>query len=132
MSPYNDRLILDRWAPISDRIYGRLLRNGSAFDDHPEAELLDRIWRFTPTLVIYCRPPDDHIFNTSKPEMAGVKENALDLLITYDNLMHEIADIKGDTPESFGMSAVWVYDYTVDNLDMFTERVQQWQSMTLT
>lgn len=130
MSPYNYRLILDRWAPISDRIYGSILRNGTVFDDHPEAKILYNIWEHTPTLLIYCRPPDSHIFNTSKPEMNGVKEHALDLLIAYDQMMHAIADGGGDTLESFAQSPVWVYDYTVDDLDMFTEEVQRWQSLT--
>ena len=78
--------VFDRWAAISEAIYGRVLRG-----KEPNRDEYIQLHKFSARenpLVIYCRPKDSTILNFQEDQMDGVKERAKELIIAYDEEMN--------------------------------------------
>jgi hypothetical protein len=71
-------VIVDRWAPISEPVYGPILRGENLAEGiSDEADL-----------IIYCRPPIEVIMNYgNREQMPGVIENTREIVAAYDELM---------------------------------------------
>jgi tRNA uridine 5-carbamoylmethylation protein Kti12 len=82
-------LILDRHPAISDLIYGNVLRGISYITERES-----RAWS-KDHLIIYCRPAADIILKSfeDRPQLGGVKENLLKLLLFYDTYMEDIKHV---------------------------------------
>lgn len=82
--------IFDRWSPISEAVYGPVIRGHSILSFHDE-----EIARAAPILaglqpmLIYCRPDDETIESTirDRSQMAGVPEKIKDLIRSYDHVI---------------------------------------------
>ena len=87
----NPEAVMDRFPVISERIYGRFLRNKIAFDGEVATWqfYFEKLVRCRP-LIFYCRPPEEKIFDFgSREQMEGVFEYRKELLACYDILMAE-------------------------------------------
>lgn len=101
------RVIYDRYAPISERVYGPLLRPhiGDVFGGYT-FDLLRLTLRRNP-LIIYCRPPDNRVASWGeRQQMNGVKDHVTELLARYDWLMDVLREF------SVGSGVLLHYDYT--------------------
>lgn len=77
-------VIVDRWSPISEPIYGPICRGTHLF----KPETLKKHLEGLDALLIYCRPSEDKIMNFGdRPQMKGVIEHAPKLLAAYDSFM---------------------------------------------
>jgi len=107
--------ILERHPVTAEWVYGPILRDKNALNEDP---ILWDYWvrkllRSNP-LVIYCRPPDDLVFNFgTRKQMDGVIDKSKSILDRYDLLFWEL--------DNRGFSLIR-YDYseegslpTVDN-----------------
>lgn len=83
----NFPVIVDRWQPISEPIYGPICRGTAMFS----SASLERQLRMTLSanpLIIYCRPPDPIVLGFGdREQMDGVIDNAPQLLSAYDTVM---------------------------------------------
>lgn len=89
----DEDVIFDRSPLVSERVYGRTIGRGQRVG----ADLMDAaLWRIAanephvrgplPTTLIYCRPPTEVVLEFDEREqMAGVRENARELLRAYDD-----------------------------------------------
>lgn len=103
----NPNMVYDRYSPISERVYGPVLRQGDQYGAYT-FDLLRLTLRRQLPLIIYCRPPADVVTTMSGKQMAGVREHAGVLLNRYDwfmNVIHEMYCIPGHYA---------VYDWTDD------------------
>lgn len=101
------KAIYDRFSPLTDQVYGPILRGGTPYQSDKRAKAVVTLLRYTPHLIIYCRPPRDRIFNFGeRDQMDGVIDNAVQLLNAYDELFKEL--------ENQGFN-VLTYDYTNPN-----------------
>jgi len=92
--------IHDRWSPISEAVYGKVIRSAAWHNYEEFIQLYDYAARANP-LVIYCRPSVKTICSWKEPQMIGVKKMAKELIKEYD----ERIDIVGKSLQ------VMVYDY---------------------
>lgn len=83
--PDSDFIFYDRFAAISDCIYGPLIRGGSPFIEKEEGKAIQNLLKYK-AVIIYCRPPEENILNFQKPEMDGVIDNAHKMINDYDEL----------------------------------------------
>lgn len=99
------RMVYDRYFPISERVYGPILRHADIFGSYT-FDILSLTFRREP-LIIYCRPPLFNISNWGeRDQMNGVKDRLVELSERYDWLMDLIR-------EMYLNSALVVnYDYT--------------------
>lgn len=98
-------IVYDRYLPICDIVYGKVLRGGSMWSlSNP---ILDEIKKLNP-LIIYCRPDEKTIleFSDGRDQMEGVMENGKELLMTYDVVIAYLMEQGFD---------VEIYDYKLNN-----------------
>lgn len=80
------RFIYDRYFPISERVYGPVLRDGDIFGQYT-FDLLRLTLRREP-LIVYCRPSDEVAqMWGDRQQLNGVKQHAAELCRRYDWLM---------------------------------------------
>ena len=122
-------VILDRFAPISEPIYGPICRSSHILTKDDVSRCMLRVSRgpMNPgltfgnqsmALIIYCRPRDSTILGF-KPEIAQmdrVIENGQALLQAYDKSMKELG--------SFWFTVVH-YDWEIDSYDSLKNLVSQ-------
>jgi len=85
------RAIYDRFSPITDQVYGPVLRGGTPYLNDKRAMIVVELLKNTPHLIIYTRPSRQRIFQFGEREqMNGVIEQAEKLLSRYDQLMIEL------------------------------------------
>lgn len=98
----NENVVFERFSIFEELVYGRVLRGESKFT----VQDIDLIRKFKP-IIIYCRPPEEVIFNFgNRPQMLGVKAEKEKLVKAWDELIF-------DTLEGF---KVIKYDWTKDKL----------------
>lgn len=79
----DDLVIIERFSPIEEIIYGKILRGYSKFSFK---ELYTINKKYHP-VFIYCRPKKEDIFNFGeRDQMEGVIEKSRKLLKGFDNL----------------------------------------------
>lgn len=84
------RIIRDRIYVISEYVYGRVIRGGSALRGLHADALMDLYQR--PYLIIYCRPDDRAILDSQgREQMEGVLDKHQAIIQEYDKLMGEVA-----------------------------------------
>ena len=101
--------VYDRFSPISDRVYGPVLRGGTPYNDTMAGKSAVKLLKTVPHLIIYCRPGRERILNFgSREQMDGVIHQAVKLLEAYDDLMKEmqlegynIVTYNYDNPEDY-------------------------------
>lgn len=77
-------LIMDRWAVISEPIYGPICR-GTRILDPGVGWFLTEVLKPT---IVYCRPSDARLLDFGeRGQMDGVKENAIELIKAYDKMI---------------------------------------------
>jgi len=76
--------VFDRWGPISEPIYGPIIRKTEKMT-RDELTQLHRYAEQAKPIVIYCRPSMNRLLDFGDIEqMPGVKENATRLVEAYD------------------------------------------------
>ena len=83
--------IFDRWSPISEAVYGKVLRQANW---HMPEEFI-QLYQFTAKanpMVIYCKPPLKVITDWKEEQMDGVKENVKALYKAYDKEMKRVGE----------------------------------------
>lgn len=105
----NYRLFVDRVPHVSEPIYGPICRNTGILTP----EFVSAVYRTLPATYVYCRPPTSTIFNMTKPEMEGVKENRSELLRAYDDWarIHEPIYYDYTDPESYTRLIGKIHDH---------------------
>lgn len=100
------RMVYDRYFPISERVYGPVLRHSDIFGAYT-FDILSLTFRREP-LIIYCRPPVSAISAWGeRDQMVGVKDRTTELVKRYDWFMDLVR-------EMYLQPALIVdYDYTV-------------------
>ena len=83
--------IHDRFAPISEAVYGKVLRKASWHVPEEFVQLYDYVARANP-LVIYCRPSIKTICQWKEEQMPGVKKMAKELIKEYDVRMQIVGE----------------------------------------
>lgn len=83
--------VFDRWSPISEAVYGKVLRQANWHMPEEFAQLHAYMVKANP-LIIYCRPPFKLICNWREEQMDGVKENAKALYKAYDKEMIRVGE----------------------------------------
>lgn len=83
-------IILDRCFFISENVYGPIVRSNNMLGKYAEPALLHVA--SSQMLIIYCRPPMEHILGTTKPEMNGVRENHRAIVNSYDAIMGALSE----------------------------------------
>jgi len=78
--------IHDRWSPISEAVYGKVIRKATWHIPEEFIQLYDYTARANP-LVIYCRPSIKTICTWKEPQMNGVIKMAKELIKAYDAQM---------------------------------------------
>lgn len=104
--------LMDRWAPISEQVYGTILR------DKPLVSVNEMMWHILEHRphIIYCRPPNAiltdnlsylnrHKSYKSKEHCDEVYQNYFQIVKSYDKLMLGLLQM--------GL-IVTIYDYTGD------------------
>lgn len=107
-------LILDRWPPISEPIYGEVLRGTNPMGQRIKANY-HRCIR-NEAMLIWCRPPNSTLLDFgSREQMFGVIEKADQLIEAYDREMEFISEYL----------KLHIYDYTVDSYNLLSMKVQE-------
>lgn len=121
-------VILDRFAPISEPIYGPICRDSHLLTEDDVSQCLLSVARNrrkhqdggnnSAALIIYCRPKDSTVlgFKPEIPQMDGVIEKAQELLMAYDKSMKELG--------SFWFTVVH-YDWELDSYNSIKNLVSQ-------
>lgn len=110
----NKGLILDRWPPISEPIYGGVLR-GTSLMGQDTKDNYHRCIR-NKAMLIWCRPPNSTLLDFgSREQMPGVVEKANQLIEAYDREMEFISKYLN----------IHIYDYTVDSYNSLSMEVQE-------
>lgn len=80
-------IIFERFSPIEEIVYGKILRGSSKFN----FKYLDIINKTFHPVFIYCRPKREDILNFGEREqMPGVIEKSEKLLKEFDNLYNKM------------------------------------------
>lgn len=84
--------VYDRFLPFCDVNYGSIIRGGSIWSMNHF--ILRELLEESHPLIIYCRPSSRAIlgFEDGRDQMAGVKENARELLDLYDKNIEELRE----------------------------------------
>jgi hypothetical protein len=122
-------VILDRFAPISEPIYGPICRDSHLLTKDDIGQCLLKVARGQTStgvlqgngsmaLIIYCRPRDSTVlgFKDDIPQMEGVIENGQALLQAYDKSMKELG--------SFWFTVAH-YDWEIDSYNSIKNLVSQ-------
>ncbi len=110
--------ILDRFAPISEPIYGPICRNSHLLTEGEVHDLLQHISIYNKPLVIYCRPDKDRIlkFDDSIEQMDGVIKHAPALVEAYDRSMKNL---------QMNWFTVFYYDWEFDSYDSLVHQINK-------
>jgi hypothetical protein len=79
--------VMDRFMAVSEPIYGPICRKEALYTPMDIRQQFDYVQRFLkrPPLLIYCRPSRERILDFGdRPQMAGVIDNADNLIGAYD------------------------------------------------
>lgn len=108
----DEHIIFDRFPLISEHVYGPILRGKNVLAEHPAwPDLLGKFGGLEP-LIIYCRPPMEHVLNwRERPQMGGVKEQSEKLLKAYDEAMRFFWPTHYDYTHPLALSNVY---HTID------------------
>lgn len=98
-------VIVDRWQPISEPIYGPICRDVTLFPPASLARMM-KMTSSTEPLIIYCRPPDPVVLDFKDEQMDGVIRHASALLDQYDISMNNLS--------ATGFTVI-SYDWTSDD-----------------
>lgn len=95
--------VFDRWSPVSEMIYSRVVRKDPWLTREEQVQLLKYSANLNP-MVIYCRPPVKNLMDFKGSEqMRGVKSRQRSLIKAYDEEMSKVGEIL----------PVMQYNYTV-------------------
>lgn len=87
-------VVFDRWAAISEPVYGPICRDTHILTEEQIQDLYQhlKLNADRQVKVIYCRPPDKAVLGTmeDREQMAGVVDNSKALLAEYDRRMMEV------------------------------------------
>lgn len=87
----NQYALYDRFSPITDQVYGPVLRGGTPYHSDPKGRAIVELLKQTPHLIIYARPSKTRIFRFGdREQMDGVLEQAENLLVKYDALFYDL------------------------------------------
>lgn len=99
--------VVDRWAPISEPIYGPICRGSTWMSIIDKAHLMSITPDYT---LVYCRPPRQTILNFgTRYQMEGVIQHADQLIDAYD----------------YYCGSYFTYDYTRVKYESVEDYVQQ-------
>ena len=108
--------VYDRFSPISDRVYGPVLRGGTPYNDTAAGKSVVKLLRKVPHLIIYCRPERERILNFgSRGQMDGVIPQAVKLLEAYDNLMKKM-QLEGYNIITYNYASPGDYKYVISQV----------------
>lgn len=98
-------VIYDRISPISDSVYGPIIRGGTPYNNTVQGQKIFQKLKQMKHFIIYCRPPAEKIlgFGDGREQMVGVHENGRTLLAAYDNKIGNMVDTGW---------RIFIYDYT--------------------
>lgn len=111
--------ILDRWAPISEPIYGPICRDTRLFSSHDQALTMAYLETFIKRpIIIYCRPSESKIRSWGdRAQMDGVIKNSERLLVAYDHSMKSLA--------AEFQKCYWInYNYETDDYPLLCSQVK--------
>lgn len=81
-------VVYDRFPVISEQVYGSVLRNWNRFGSY-KGQVIQRKFINKEPLIIYCRPPEEVIFDFGKrKQMEGVIEEKRRILKAYDRVIY--------------------------------------------
>jgi hypothetical protein len=103
--------IYDRFPPISEEVYGPILRGQSIFKLPPNN------WVPYEVLLIYCRPDTEVILHFTTDQIGGVIDHAKELITQYDKVIGELEK---------RVWGVFIYDYTKPGSYDLVKHVVQW------
>lgn len=87
----NRYALYDRFSPITDQVYGPVLRGGTPYHSSQKGQAIVELLRQTPHLIVYARPSKAKILRFGEREqMDGVIDKAEKLLIKYDALFYDL------------------------------------------
>lgn len=122
--PHKNPVVYDRFSPISDRVYGPVLRGGTPYNDLAIGAMAVRLLKDVPHLIIYCRPRRERILNFgSREQMDGVTSQATKLLEAYDSLMEEM-QLKGYNVVTYNYDEPGDYEFIVYQVGLY---IKQWE-----
>lgn len=104
-TPPTMTLVCDRYRLISERVYGKILRDRDLSESFP----IDSYLRGK--VLIHCRPPY-HVIQASirnNVQLSGVRGHIADIVRSYDELFRELS-VSGHN--------VQLYDWTEHNTDV--------------
>jgi adenylate kinase family enzyme len=109
----NGKVISDRYAAVSDPLYGPIVRGWTKLDPEQVQEELSKVDAF-----VYCRPPDGHMLKTMnvREQMDGVTKNANELIRAYDLFFQEMT----------AWGKVWRYDWSKDDPNILAREIQKY------
>lgn len=110
-------IVYDRFAAVTDQVYGPLLRKQNPFKSEVKGRyLLQTLGELNP-LIVYCRPSRIFItsFEDGREQMKGVEDNAYELLEGYDNLVVKMVD-QGFEVIVYNFEAEGSYQYLLSNI----------------
>jgi len=108
-------IIMDRWQPISESIYGPICRNTQIIK-LGDRGILDKMTSDFKAFVIYCRPPRSVVLASigERPQMEGVVKNLDNLYSAYDDRMFLVAR----------SLPVIIYDYTINDYSNLLSQIK--------
>lgn len=116
------RAIYDRFSPITDMIYGPVLRGGTPYLTDQRGIAIRELLRSTPHIIIYCRPPRDVILDFgTREQMEGVIDHSVKLLESYDRYMHKLRET-GHNIVVYDYTNPHGYDEVVESLEDFIDK----------
>lgn len=114
--------VYDRFSPISDRVYGPVLRGGTPYNDTAAGKSVVNLLRTVPHLIIYCRPERERILNFgSREQMDGVTSQATRLLEEYDALMSEM-QLEGYDIITYNYEKPEDYEFVISQIDLYIKQ----------
>lgn len=108
-------IVSDRWAAISEPVYGPICRNHYVLSLSQIKEIYTYAQRNSAPLIIWCKPPADVVRGSidNRDQMEGVVDNVDALLAGYEVRM-------GQVREYF---MVLEYDYTIQDYGNFLRTI---------
>ena len=116
--------VYDRFSPISDRVYGPVLRGGTPYNDTIAGKSAVELLKTVPHLIIYCRPERERILNFgSREQMDGVTSQATKLLEEYDALMSKM-QLEGYDIITYNYAEPEGYEFVISQVSHY---IKQWE-----
>lgn len=122
--PHKKPKVYDRFSPISDRVYGPVLRGGTSYNDTIAGKSAVELLKTVPHLIIYCRPERERILNFgSREQMDGVTSQATKLLEEYDALMSKM-QLEGYDIITYNYAEPGGYEFVISQVSHY---IKQWE-----